>query len=689
MPFLPVFAHEIQNPDFVVVTGDAYADHPSFGAAIISRVLVSRGFSAAILPQPNWRTTEDFTRFGQPRLGFLVTGGNIDSMVNHYTVALHKRKEDAYSPGGEVGLRPNRASIVYSNKIREAYKDVPIILGGLEASLRRLAHYDYWDNDVRRSILLDAAADLLVYGMGERAIVEIAEALAAGISVSDITFIDGTVFKTRNFSELSFAEKPLLLPHFKAIKEPNAPGKKEFARSFMLQYNARGVLAEEYANCVVVQNKPAAPLSESELDAVYALPFMREAHPMYENGVPAIEEVKFSITATRGCFGGCNFCALNFHQGKHVQGRSHKSILAEAEKFTHDPSFKGYIHDVGGPTANFYTRNPRGRCPQAPTNFFKKKFDKKQQIAHTRDSNERSRQHESAHSPEAAAGGLGFEGTRGTRDMSPASCTRDCLVPSPCPNLRPDHSYFLELLRKLRELPGVKKVFIRSGIRYDYLLADPNCDEFLEELCRHHISGRLKVAPEHVSPKVLRAMNKPAFETYENFVAKFNAANLEAGKQQFDVPYLMSSHPGCTLDDAIALAEYLQRENLRPEQVQDFYPTPGTLSTCMYYTGLDPRTGKRIFAAKSSREKATQRALIQYRNPANREIVKNALIRAGRKDLIGFHERALVRPDKPEKSAKSHPKSEKSRSPQKKVATAKISKNAKSKKKTAILKKER
>ncbi|MCL1845427.1 MAG: YgiQ family radical SAM protein [Defluviitaleaceae bacterium] len=602
MPFLPVFAHEIQSPDFVLVTGDAYVDHPSFGAAIISRVLVSRGFSVAILAQPDWRTTADFTRFGQPRLGFLVTGGNIDSMVNHYTVALHKRKRDAYSPGGATGLRPNRASIVYSNKIREAYKDAPIILGGIEASLRRLAHYDFWDNAVRRSILLDAAADLIVYGMGERAIVEIAEALDSGISIKDLTFIPGTVFKTR---DISFVEKPLVLPNFKAINEPTAAGKKAFAQSFIRQYTSQGkILAEEYPNIFVVQNIPAAPLSQSELDAVYALPFMREAHVMYENGVPAIEEVKFSITATRGCFGGCHFCALNFHQGKNVQSRSHKSVLREAESFTHDAEFKGYIHDVGGPTANFYNQ---GHVPCAK---------------HSR------------------------EGRGQSAPAIAENCQRNCLVPAPCPNLRADHSDYLRLLRDLREIPGVKKVFIRSGIRYDYLMHDPRANEFLRDMCEHHISGRLKVAPEHVSPKVLHAMNKPSLETYEKFTKKFAVANRETGKQQFDVPYLMSSHPGSTLDDAIALAEYLHRENMRPEQVQDFYPTPGTLSTCMYYTELDPRTGKRIFVPKSAHQKATQRALIQYRNPANREIVKNALIRAGRKDLIGFHPRALIRPDK-------------------------------------------
>ncbi|MCL1883137.1 MAG: YgiQ family radical SAM protein [Defluviitaleaceae bacterium] len=587
MPFLPTTSSEIsKNPDFVLVTGDAYVDHPSFGASIIARVLESHGFSVAILAQPDWKTTVDFERFGRPRLAFLVTGGNIDSMVNHYTVSLHKRKEDAYSPGGKIGKRPNRATIVYSNKIREAYKDVPIILGGLEASLRRLAHYDYWDNTVRRSILLDAAADIIVYGMGEKQIIEIAEALESGLDVKDITFINGTVFKAK---DISFLDNPEILPLFKSIKEPTAQGKKLYAKSFMTQYNnidfsSAKILVEDYANHYVVQNIPAAPLTAAEMDRVYSLPYMREVHPMYKENVPAIEEVKFSITANRGCFGGCNFCSLCFHQGKIVQARSHKSIITEAENFTHDPLFKGYIHDVGGPTANF--RHPPCDRP----------------------------------------------------------CKRQCLTPKPCPRLKIDHSDYLKLLKSLREIPKVKKVFIRSGIRYDYLLHDPNGDAFLTELCAHHISGRLKVAPEHVSEKVLHSMNKPSFELYKEFARKFYETNKKLKKEQYLVFYLMSSHPGCTLNDAIELAEHLQSENARPEQVQDFYPTPGTLSTCMYYTSLDPRTMKRVFVPKSQREKSTQRALIQYRLPANHQIVKNALIRAGRKDLIGHNPRALIRP---------------------------------------------
>ncbi|MCL2202376.1 MAG: YgiQ family radical SAM protein [Defluviitaleaceae bacterium] len=605
MPFLPVnncnaVAPPLRLPvDFILVTGDAYVDHPSFGAAVMARVLESRGYSIAIIAQPQWKTAEDFTRFGRPRLAFLVTGGNIDSMVNHYTVALHKRKTDAYSPGGQVGKRPNRATIVYSNKIREAYKDVPIIIGGLEASLRRLAHYDYWDNTVRRSILLDSAADLLVYGMGEGQMVEIAEALESGLAVRDLVFIRGTVFKTK---DISVVDNPVLLPSYTAVKDATAGAKKEYARSFMLQsyntdYLTARPLAEDYGNTFVVQNPPAVPLTTPELDRVYALPYMRDYHPMYEKdgGVPAIEEVRFSITASRGCFGGCSFCALHFHQGKMVRSRSHKSVIAEATRFTHDPAFKGYIHDVGGPTANF--RKPP------------------------------------CHRWENAA--------NGTADPKP--CKRQCLTPQPCPNLQCDHGEYLTLLKKLREIPKVKKVFIRSGIRFDYVLHDPKGEKFLQELCAHHISGRLKVAPEHVSNKVLSYMGKPNFDAYTKFVESFSAVNK---KEQFIVPYLMSSHPGCNLDDAIALAEYLQSIGAQPEAVQDFYPTPGTLSTCMYYTGLDPRTGKRVFVPKSQREKTTQRALMQYRLPANYDIVKNALLRAGRKDLIGHDPRALIRPRK-------------------------------------------
>ena len=592
MPFLPTTVQELNGttPDFVLVTGDAYVDHPSFGASIIGRVLESHGFSVAVLPQPDWKTTADFMKFGQPRLGFLVTGGSIDSMVNHYTVALHKRETDAYSPGGQLGKRPNRATIVYCNKIREAYKTAPIIIGGLEASLRRLAHYDYWDNAVRRSILLDSSADLLVYGMAERPIVEIAEALDSGLAIKDLCFIDSTVFKTRDISSL---DNPLILPAFKAINTPTAQSKKDYAKSFMLQqsntdYRKAKTLVEEYPNVYIVQNKPTAPLTQADMDRVYSLPFMRDAHPMYNSlgGVPAIEEVKFSITAQRGCFGGCSFCSLNFHQGKIVQARSHKSIIAEAGGFVHDSAFKGYIHDVGGPTANF-------RKPACNGN---------------------------------------------------ANCKRQCLTPAPCPNLQFDHSDYIKLLRNLRELPGIKKVFIRSGIRFDYVMHDPKGDAFLHELCAHHISGRLKVAPEHVCEKVLAYMGKPSNDIYEKFAQKFEQINKKLKKEQYLVPYLLSSHPGCNLDNAIQLAEHLHATKQKPEQVQDFYPTPGTLSTTMYYTGLDPRTMKRVFVPKTQREKTTQRALIQYRLPANYTIVKNALIRAGRKDLIGHDPKALIRP---------------------------------------------
>jgi len=610
MPFLPTTPQELTGQaDFILVTGDAYVDHPSFGAGIIARLLESHGFSVAILAQPNWTTTTDFCKFGEPRLAFLVTGGNIDSMVNHYSVSLHKRKTDAYSPGGQLGKRPNRATIVYCNKIREAYKNTAIIIGGLEASLRRLAHYDYWDNAVRRSILLDSAADLLVYGMGEKQIVEIAEALESGLTAQDLTFIAGTVFKTRDISNL---DEPVILPKFKTIKEPTRASKKEYAKSFMLQYEntdylTAKTLVESYGNMYVVQNRPADPLTMRELDRVYSLPYERNFHPMYnaEGGVPAIEEVKFSIISNRGCFGACNFCALSFHQGRFVQVRSHKSIIAEAVNFTHDPDFKGYIHDVGGPTANF-------RAPSC----------NRWEIA-----------------------GQARNDRQGVRNDGAAKpCTRNCLTPTPCKNLRYDHDDYLKLLKSLRELPKIKKVFVRSGIRYDYLLNDPKGDKFLQELCAHHISGRLKVAPEHVADKVLSSMGKPGFDEYKKFAYKFEAANRKLKKDQYLVPYLMSSHPGCGLNEAIELAEYLQQVGHKPEQVQDFYPTPGTLSTCMYYTELDPRTMEKIFVPKSQREKTTQRALIQYRLPVNYEIVKAALLKAGRKDLIGHDPKALIRP---------------------------------------------
>ena len=592
MGFLPCEANG-KVMDFVLVTGDAYVDHPSFGASIISRLLEAHGYAVAVLPQPDWRDTRDFMKFGKPRLGFLVSGGNIDSMVANLTVTGARRKTCAYSPGGEVGHRPNRAAIVYGNRIREAYGDTAIILGGLEASTRRLAHYDYFDNKVRRSLLLDASADLIVYGMGELAIVEIADALASGLRVQELSFIDGTVYKTRDVSHIG---SPIFLPRFSEVKEPTAGGKKKYAKSFVVQsrnteHCSAKVLVEEYPDCFVVQNKPARPLETHELDRLYSLPYERAAHPMYEvsGGVPAILEVKFGITAVRGCIGGCHFCALSFHQGRSLTVRSVKSIVNEAKGFTHDADFKGYIHDVGGPTANFYGT------------FCK---------------------------------------------VNQKGCKRKCLFPEVCKNLNVSHSAYLGLLRELRNLPGIKKVFVRSGIRYDYVLNDPKGDIFLKELVNHHLSGRLKIAPEHVSAKVLECMGKPANVAFEVFMENFNGLCKSLGKDYHIVPYLMSSHPGSSLDDAIALAEYLHRHNLRPRQVQDFYPTPGTMSACMYYTGINPLTGKRLNVPKSKNEKAAQRALIQYRLPSNYEIVKSALIRAGRKELIGTGEGAILRPKK-------------------------------------------
>ena len=597
MGFLPVESWEIngRTMDFVLVTGDAYVDHPSFGASIISRLLEANGYSVALLPQPCWKNTEDFLKFGKPRLGFLVTGGNIDSMIANHTVSGTKRKSCAYSPGGLAGFRPNRAAIVYGNRIREAYKDTVIILGGIEASTRRLAHYDYFDNKVRRSLLLDARADLLVYGMGELAIVEIADALASGLLVQELTFIDGTVYKTL---DVSCVDSPVMLPKYCEVSEPTARGKKNYAKSFMLQYkntdhaNAR-VLVEEYPEGFVVQNRPARPLETHELDRVYSFPYERAPHPMYDKlgGVPAILEVRYSITALRGCFGGCNFCALSFHQGRGVTVRSQKSIINEAKGFTHDADFKGYIHDVGGPTANFYG----AFC----------KVDQK-------------------------------------------GCTRKCLHPDICKNLNVSHDDYLSLLRELRNIPGIKKVFVRSGIRYDYILSDPKGDLFLKELIDHHISGRLKIAPEHVSGKVLCHMGKPGIETFEIFSEKFYEECKNLGKEFYIVPYFMSSHPGSSLDDAITLAEYLHKHDLRPEQVQDFYPTPGTLSSCMYYTGINPLTDKRLNVPKKRSEKTAQRALMQYRLPSNYEIVKSALIRAGRKDLIGKGSKKLIGPRRKE-----------------------------------------
>lgn len=590
--FLPTTKEEMiergwEQPDFVYVSGDAYVDHPSFGAAIITRTLESRGFKVCMLAQPDWNHIDEFRRFGKPRLGFLVSSGNIDSMVNHYSVSKRRRKKDSYSNNGESGHRPDRAVIVYCQKIRQAYKDATILIGGIEASLRRLAHYDYWDDSVRKSILVDSGADLLMYGMGENSVIEIAEALDAGIDVEYLTYLDGTVFKTKDISILP--EGYIMLPSYEEIKED----KKQYAKSFGIQYlntdhYQAKTLVESYQGFYIVQNRPNRPLTQIEFDDTYALPYQRTYHPMYDY-IPAIEEVKFSLISNRGCFGACNFCALNFHQGRIIQTRSHESLIEEAKIMIKDPKFKGYIHDVGGPTANF--RQPScdkqekfGACPQ-----------------------------------------------------------KQCLWPKACTNLKVDHSDYLSLLRKLRSLEGVKKVFVRSGIRYDYLMYDKD-DAFFNELVKYHISGQLKVAPEHISDQVLDKMGKPRRQLYEKFVDKYELLNKRANMNQFLVPYLMSSHPGSDLNSAIELAEYLRDIHHQPEQVQDFYPTPGTLSTAMYYTELDPRDMKPVYVAKTSKEKAMQRALMQYRNPKNYFLVYEALTLANRQDLIGFEKKSLIKP---------------------------------------------
>ena len=593
--FLPINRADMEKRgwdqcDFVYVIGDAYVDHHSFGPAVISRVLESHGYRVGIISQPDWKDPESINIYGAPRLGFLVCGGNMDTMVNHYTVAKKHRKMDYYTPGGEMGKRPDRATIVYCNMIRKKYKTMPIIIGGVEASLRRLGHYDYWSDKVRRSIIIDSQADLLSYGMGERSIVEIADALNSGIEAKDITFVHGTVYRARN---LDAAYDYIELPTFDEI----VASKELFAKSFNIQYEntdpfTAKVLVEKYGEHeYVVQNPPAMPLSTAELDRVYSLPYMRDYHPSYKElgGVPAIEELKFSLVNNRGCYGGCSFCAITFHQGRIVQGRSHESILAEAQQLIWDKDFKGYINDVGGPTANF--RGPA--C-------------------------DKQKEH--------------------------GVCTKkQCLFPSPCKNLKIDHTDYVKLLRELRQLPNVKKVFIRSGIRFDYLINDPD-DSFMKELCEHHVSGQLKVAPEHISDQVLKLMGKPENAVYEKFLKKFKKTNEDLNKKQYVVPYLMSSHPGSTLKEAIELAEYLRDLGYMPEQVQDFYPTPSTISTCMYYTGLDPRTMKPVYVPKTPHEKAMQRALIQYRNPKNYDLVYEALMTAGREDLIGFDKHCLIRP---------------------------------------------
>ena len=593
--FLPISradmeAQGIAQLDFVYVSGDAYVDHPSFGHAIISRLLQAHGYTVGIIAQPDFRTSESISILGEPRLGFLVSAGNMDSMVNHYSVSKKRRQTDAFTPGGVMGKRPDYATIVYCNLIRQIYKQTPIILGGIEASLRRLAHYDYWSNKLKRSILLDSGADLISYGMGEHSIIEIADALNSGLSVQDITFIDGTVYKTRKREDIYDA---IELPHYEAL----LADKREYAKSFYTQYCNTDPfvgkrLFETYdEKLFLVQNPPAKPLSQSEMDFVYALPYQRTYHPVYEEagGVPAISEVRFSLVNNRGCYGGCSFCALTFHQGRIIQTRSHESILAEANQMVWEPDFKGYIHDVGGPTANFRAPScdkqlTKGVCPQ-----------------------------------------------------------KQCLFPTPCRNLKVDHKDYLKLLRKLRELPNVKKVFIRSGIRFDYLIYDED-RTFLRELCEHHVSGQLKVAPEHISNEVLEKMGKPPVEVYKRFTKAYKDMNQTIGKKQYLVPYLMSSHPGSTLKEAVELAEFLRDLGYMPEQVQDFYPTPSTISTCMYYTGLDPKTLQPVYVAVNPHEKAMQRALIQYRNPKNYELVVEALTKAGRTDLIGFDKKCLVRP---------------------------------------------
>ena len=597
--FLPISKKDMaargwEQCDFVYVIGDAYVDHPSFGHAIISRVLEHAGYKVGIISQPDWKDPESIAILGYPRLGFLVMGGNMDSMVNHYSVFKHRRKTDAFTPGGRTGKRPDYATVVYCNLIRQKYKDAPIIIGGMEASLRRLAHYDYWSDRMKRSILLDSQADLLLYGMGERSIVEVAEALDSGLSVHDLTFLDGTVYRSRTTDQVVDG---ITLPDWETVKTDKAA----YARSFDVQYRntdpfVARPLIERYGRDYVIQNPPQKPLTQDEMDLTYDLPYENTYHPSYEKlgGVPAIKEVKFSLTSCRGCFGGCSFCAITFHQGRIIQTRSQESILKEAVRMTQDPDFKGYIHDVGGPTANF-------RLPSCEKQL--------------------------------------------TKGVCPG---KQCLFPKPCRNLRADHSDYVELLRKLRALPGVKKVFIRSGIRFDYLLADKD-DTFFRELVKYHVSGQLRVAPEHVSDRVLKLMGKPENAVYKRFLAKYERINRELGLDQYAVPYLMSSHPGSRLEDAIELAEHIRDLGYMPEQVQDFYPTPSTISTVMYYTGLDPRTMEPVYVPTDPREKAMQRALIQYRDPKNYLLVHDALVAAHREDLIGTGPKCLIRPAKKRK----------------------------------------
>lgn len=593
--FLPVCREDMdrlgwEELDFLYIVGDAYVDHPSFGHAIISRVLDNAGYKVGIIAQPDWHSVKDFMRMGKPRLGVLVTAGNIDSMVNHYTAAKKRRSEDFYSPGKRAGMRPDRATIVYCNRVREAFGDIPLLIGGVEASLRRFAHYDYWDDKVRRSILFDSRADILMYGMGERQITEIADCLQSGMAVGDITYVKGTCYISQSPDVYDARQ----LPSYEAC----ISDKPEYAASCKIQYEEQNpytgkTLVQKHQNRYLIQNPPSEPLSREELDLVYGLGYTRSSHPMYDGmgGIAAIDEVRFSITSSRGCFGSCNFCALAFHQGRIVTSRSQQSIIEEAENMVKHPDFKGYIHDVGGPTANF--RRPA--C------------DKQLKVG--------------------------------------ACKNRQCLFPKPCPNLVCDHSEYLSLLRKLRAIDGVKKVFIRSGIRFDYVMCDKN-SAFLKELCEHHVSGQLKVAPEHISDNVLKYMGKPENKVYNAFSERFYSINEKLGKKQYLVPYLMSSHPGSTLHDAIRLAQYLKEHNLNPEQVQDFYPTPGTISTCMFYTGIDPISGKKVYVPKNAKEKAMQRALLQFKKPENRRLVEEALTLAGRTDLIGFGAKCLIKPQK-------------------------------------------
>ncbi len=592
--FLPISRADMKirgwrELDFLYIIGDAYVDHPSFGHAIISRVLEKHGYKVGIISLPDWHSAKDFVRLGKPRLAVLVSAGNIDSMVNHYTAGKKKRSDDAYAPGGKSGMRPDRATIVYCNRIREAFGDIPILIGGVEASLRRFAHYDYWDDKIRRSILFDSRADILMYGMGEKQIVTIADKLKNGEKVSDITDIPGTCYISHDGNP----ENSEIIPSY----EECAESKEKYAVSCKLQYYEQNpyhgkTLVQKHGDRFLVQNPPMPPLSTKELDAVYSLPYIKDYHPCYEDagGIDAIKEVKFSLVSSRGCFGSCNFCALAFHQGRIVTARSQKSIITEAEQMVHDPDFKGYIHDVGGPTANF-------RVPACSAQF-----------------------------------------------KNGACKNRQCLFPYPCKNMKADHSEYLSLLRKLRDIPGVKKVFIRSGIRFDYLIHDKNNDDFFYELCKYHISGQLKVAPEHISDNVLKYMGKPQNSVYNRFSEKFYKINEKLGKKQYLVPYLMSSHPGSTLDDAIALALYLKEHGINPRQVQDFYPTPGTISTCMFHTGLNPFTMEKVYVPKSPKEKAMQRALLQFRDPDNYKLVYEALTKAGRTDLIGYSKECLIRP---------------------------------------------